>query len=77
MPNAAPLVNGTDSARRQCDSPPPTYRRRLVQFSDLEAERDALRAMVKRAKATEMFFRKEVRRLIGRSILPLPSLSEE
>jgi hypothetical protein len=71
MPNAAPLVNRTDSVTRQWDSPLSTYRRRLVQFADLEAERDALREMVRRAKATEMFFQKEVQRLVGRSALPL------
>jgi len=73
MLNAAPLVNGTDSATRQWDSRPSMYRSRLVQFADLRAERDALREMVRLAKTTEMFFQKEVRRLNGRSALPLPS----
>lgn len=57
MPDAAPLMNGADSAtRRRDDARPYASRPPPRRFSDLEAERDALREMMKQAKAREMFF---------------------
>ncbi len=58
MPNATALVYRNDAARRRCDDSRSSMSARLARFSNLEAERDALREMVKQAKATTAkFFR--------------------
>lgn len=63
MPDAAPLPNGTDRKARRHDhlrsytyGPTPVRRSDLVRLFELQAERDALREMVKQAKARQMFF---------------------
>lgn len=57
MPNATALVYRTDAARRRCDDSRPSMYAQLARFSNLEAERDALREMVKQARARAKFFR--------------------
>jgi hypothetical protein len=57
MPDARPLVNGTDSAVQRSGDFRSWYGKTPARLSDLEAERDVLREMVKQAKAREMFFR--------------------
>lgn len=63
MPGAVPLLSGTDPRARRQDNlrsytygPTPVRRSDLVRLFELQAERDALREMVKQAKAREMFF---------------------
>lgn len=62
MPNATPLVHRADAAGRGYDNCRPSMYAKLARFSDLEAERDALREMVKQARARERFFRWDVLR---------------
>ena len=57
MTHAPPLKNGSDSAERRRHARPCTDRPSPMRISDLEAERDALREMMKQAEATERFLR--------------------
>ncbi len=61
MRDAAPLVNGTDAATRPRDEARrSTYRPPRASFADLEAERDALRDLMKRATTTQFFLRSKL-----------------
>lgn len=56
MPDAPRFrVRGANTARRDQVSPRRPYDLKSLRFSDLVAERDALRELMKQAKATEMF----------------------
>jgi len=57
MPDAARFrVRGANTVtRREEVSPRRRHDLKSLRFSDLVAERDALRALMKQAKATEMF----------------------
>ena len=57
MPNATPLANSNTEQRLCDDARSSANGLRLTRLTDLEAERDALREMVKQAQATEMFLR--------------------
>ena len=58
MPEAAPLVDGSDAVQQQCDGVAPSRTRsHVTRFAKLEADRDALRAMLKQVKAKARFSR--------------------